>query len=282
MEYAQWTLPLRPKVDGSRNLHEYFGADRPLDFFVLCSSVSGVVGNPGQAAYAAGNTYQDALAAHRRKLGLKAVAVDLGVMRDVGVLAEGNTESGVLGKWEEAVGIPEPIFHALFRSVVHGQNQDEDSAEAVPDQVVTGLGSADVWAAHGLAEPFYLADPRFGPMAMTTTATSSGGGGGGETATVSLPAQLAGVSSMQQAAEIVTEALVKRTAEILQMPASEVDPMQPLYRYGVDSLTAIEVRNWIARELKANMALLEIVSAVPIREFAAKIAEKSQLVKVTE
>ncbi|OLN97702.1 Lovastatin diketide synthase LovF 18 [Colletotrichum chlorophyti] len=283
MAHAQWMQPLRPKVDGSRNLHEYFGAERPLDFFVLCSSVSGVVGNPGQAAYAAGNAYQDALAAYRRKLGLKAVAVDLGVMRDVGVLAEGNTESGVLGQWEEAVGIPEPIFHALIKSVVHGQKHEKNSEEAVPAQVVTGLGTADVWAAHRLSPPFYLADPRFSPMAMTTTAASSSDGdaGTGTTATMSLASQLAGVPSMQEAAEIVTEALVKRTAEILQMPASEVDPAQPLYRYGVDSLTAIEVRNWIARELKANMALLEIVSAVPIREFAAKIAEKSQLVKIT-
>ncbi|OBR11263.1 Reducing polyketide synthase [Colletotrichum higginsianum IMI 349063] len=281
MAHAQWAQPLRPKVAGSRNLHEYFGADRPLDFFAMCSSVSGVVGNPGQAAYAAGNTYQDALAAYRRKRGLKAVAVDLGVMRDVGVLAEGNAESGVLGQWEEAVGIPEPIFHALVKSVVHGQMQEQDSEEAVPEQVVTGLGTADVWAAHRLPPPFYLDDPRFGPMAMTTTTASSSEGGAAETNAVSLPSQLAAVSSMQQAAEIVTEALVKRTADILQMPASEVDPKQPLYRYGVDSLTAIEVRNWITRELKANMALLEIVSAVPIREFAAKIAEKSQLVKVT-
>ncbi|KAF4816576.1 Reducing polyketide synthase hmp8 [Colletotrichum siamense] len=282
MKPAQWTQPLQPKVVGSRNLHEYFGADRPLDFFVLCSSVSGVVGNPGQAAYAAGNTYQDALAAYRRERGLKAVAVDLGVMRDVGVLAEGNTESGVLGRWEEAVGIPEPIFHALIKSVVHGQKQEQNSEEAVPAQVVTGLGSADVWAAHRLPQPFYLSDPRFSPMAMATSTASSSDNNTEAAATVSIASQLAGVSSMQQAAEIVTDALSKRTAEILQMPASEVDPAQPLYRYGVDSLTAIEVRNWIARELKANMALLEIVSAVPIREFAAKIAEKSQLVKITE
>ncbi|TDZ29082.1 Reducing polyketide synthase hmp8 [Colletotrichum spinosum] len=279
MAYPQWTQPLVPKVDGSRNLHAYFGAGRPLDFFVLCSSVSGVVGNPGQAAYAAGNAYQDALAAFRRKQGLKGVAVDLGVMRDVGVLAEGNTESGVLGKWEEAVGIPEPIFHALIKSIVHGEQQ-QDTGDVVPAQVVTGLGTADVWAAHDLPPPFYLADPRFGPMAMTTTAAAASSSSNDASAAVSLAAQLAGVASMAQAAEIVTEALVKRTAEILQMPASEVDPAQPLYRYGVDSLTAIEVRNWIARELKANMALLEIVSAVPIREFAGKIAEKSQLVKV--
>lgn len=70
--------------------------------------------------------------------------------------------------------------------------------------------------------------------------------------------------------------------QCLRVPPSEVDPAQPLYRYGVDSLTAIEVRNWISRELKANIALLEIVSAVPIGDFAAKIAEKSQLVSIVE
>lgn len=279
MTYTQWTEPLQPKVQGSWNLHDYFDSSRELDFFVLCSSVSGVVGNPGQAAYAAGNTYQDALAAYRRARGLRAVAVDLGVMRDVGVLAEKKAESGMLGHWEDAVGIPEPVFHALVKSIIHGQKEGED----VPAQVITGLGSADVWNDHGLPQPYYFADPRFDALAMTTAGGRGDGkhpSGANATSAASLASQLAGVSSMEQAAQIVTEALVRRTAEILQMPTSEVDPAQPLYHYGVDSLTAIEVRNWISRELKANVALLEIVSAVPIREFAAKIAEKSQLVSV--
>jgi zearalenone synthase (highly reducing iterative type I polyketide synthase) len=280
MTYTQWTEPLQPKVQGSRNLHEYFDSSRELDFFVLCSSVSGVVGNPGQAAYAAGNTYQDALAAYRRAHGLKAVAVDLGVMRDVGVLAEKKAESGMLGQWEDAVGIPEPVFHGLIKSIIHSQQEDDD----VPAQVVTGLGSADVWNDHGLPQPFYFADPRFDALAMTTAGGRGDGqhqGGTAAAGTASLASQLASVSSTEQAAQIVTEALVRRTAEILQIPTSEVDPAKPLYHYGVDSLTAIEVRNWISRELKANVALLEIVSAVPIREFAAKIAEKSQLVSIT-
>ena len=71
-----------------------------------------------------------------------------------------------------------------------------------------------------------------------------------------------------------------RLAKLLQMPTSEVDSAEPLYRCGIDSLTAIEVRNWISRELKANMALLEIVSAVPIKEFAGKIAKKRDLVSI--
>jgi zearalenone synthase (highly reducing iterative type I polyketide synthase) len=57
------------------------------------------------------------------------------------------------------------------------------------------------------------------------------------------------------------------------MPASDVDPCRPPYRYGAGSLVALEVRNWISREMKANMAFLEILAAVPIESFAAKVAE---------
>jgi zearalenone synthase (highly reducing iterative type I polyketide synthase) len=55
-----------------------------------------------------------------------------------------------------------------------------------------------------------------------------------------------------------------------------------MYRYGVDSIVALEVRNWIARELKANIALLGILAAVPLSVFAEKIAEKSKLVAGSE
>lgn len=51
-----------------------------------------------------------------------------------------------------------------------------------------------------------------------------------------------------------------------------------MYREGVDSLVALGVRNWSTRELQANMALLEIPAAVPVRVFSEKIAEKSRLV----
>lgn len=82
--------------------------------------------------------------------------------------------------------------------MVHNrEGQDSESEEAVPAQEVTGLGTADVWAAHRLPPPFYLADPRFGPMAMTTTTAASSSGAAAETsAAVSLASQLARVASM--------------------------------------------------------------------------------------
>ena len=99
MSYEEWTIPLRPKVQGTWNLHQHFGHERPLDFMIFCSSISGLWGKLGQAQCIAGNSYQDALAHYRRAEGLNAVSIDLGIMLDVGVIAETGAHNFKV--WEE-------------------------------------------------------------------------------------------------------------------------------------------------------------------------------------
>ncbi|KAK1950802.1 polyketide synthase, partial [Colletotrichum sublineola] len=82
MTMDQWRAATGPKIQGSWNLHKLAtrlssdgaGDDREggggLDFFILMSSVSGVIGNSAQADYCAGNTFEDALAHFRRANGL--------------------------------------------------------------------------------------------------------------------------------------------------------------------------------------------------------------------
>lgn len=282
MSYADWTVPLGPKVQGSWNIHQYFGHERPLDFIIFCSSTAGVCGNASQAQYAAGNTYQDALARHRRTLGLKATAINLGIMRDVGVLAETGSHS--LKQWETVLGIREPAFHALMKSLINSQLQRRSQQDLhYPAQLSVGLGTSDILALHSLPPPPYFDDVRFAPLSVTRSSLESAGGtasaGDGD---APLAAQLAEAANapdpVAAAATIITEALVRKTAEILRIPHSEIEKERPMYQYGVDSLVALEVRNWISKEMKANMPMLEILSAVPMSELAVSIAKKSTLV----
>lgn len=87
MTFQQWSNGVRPKINSSRNLHKHLPN---ISFFIMLSSVAGVAGHMSQANYAAGNTFQDTLARHRTANGKPAVTIDLGAVRSVGYVAEGE------------------------------------------------------------------------------------------------------------------------------------------------------------------------------------------------
>lgn len=81
-----WNTAVRPKVQGTWNLHNIFLENVP-DFFVLFRSTSGLVGSRGQSNYASGNTFLDSFVQYRHSFGLPASVLDLGAVEDVGFVS---------------------------------------------------------------------------------------------------------------------------------------------------------------------------------------------------
>ena len=86
MTNDDWTTCLATKVQGNWNLHHAVSG-RPLNFFVVFSSIVGICGNHGQANYAAANTFLDSFTRYRRRLGLPSATLALGAVEDCGMIS---------------------------------------------------------------------------------------------------------------------------------------------------------------------------------------------------
>ncbi|MFC8913323.1 SDR family NAD(P)-dependent oxidoreductase, partial [Streptomyces cinereoruber] len=218
---------MRPKAEAAFHLHE-LTADLDLAAFVVYSSVSGLIGTAGQANYAAANTYLDALAHHRRALGLPATALawglwgeggmgeklggsDLARMARSGVVA--MTEDEGLALFDAAFGRPEPLLvpARLDLAAVRARA----AADGVPP-LLRGLVRA--------------------PLRRVAAAAPAAGG---------LAAELAGLDEAGQRRRI-TELVREQAAAVLgHASAAAVDVTSGFKDLGFDSLSAVELRNRI-------------------------------------
>ncbi|MEU1824704.1 SDR family NAD(P)-dependent oxidoreductase [Streptomyces abikoensis] len=217
---------LRPKADAAWHLHEL---TRELDLaaFVLFSSVSGVMGGAGQANYAAGNVFLDALAHHRRLLGLPAQSLAWGAW------ARSSGMTGTLSQADmqriAASGVPPLTAEqglALF-----------DAAIGLDEPYVVPIGpAARGGRAPGVVPPLLRGLIRGGRRTAATAA-----GGAGTAAALSLRLSALGE---EDALRSVTDLVRTEAAAVLgHASARQVEAGREFRELGFDSLTAVELRN---------------------------------------
>ena len=273
MTHSQYLGATLPKITGTRNLHTCLPSS--LDFFVMLSSISGICGSRSQANYAAGNTFQDAFAAHRIAQNLPATVIDLGVVLGVGYVASSSSETIERLAKSGFVGIHEQEVHALLASAITGRVGGGDST-MIPPQIMMGLGTGE--SDDESEKRFWLRDPRFSHLRLVDRQAASPSDGSDSNATARLQQVLADVPTLSAAAELIRDALAAKLAKSLTMPVEDLDTGKPVSTFGVDSLVAVEVRNWIFRECKADVSIFDVLSNMPLTALAAKIATKSKLV----
>lgn len=265
MSVDDFHAAVRPKVQATRNLHDMLPKD--MDFFVCLSSTGGIVGSRGQGNYNAGNTFQDAIANHRRAHGQSATSINLGVVLGIGITAQRGEILSYL-KTGAMIGIHEQEVLTTIQAAIAGQ---------LPAQVVVGLATGGLLKQNGHDDPFWFSEPRFGPLRIYDT-QELGVAKGGSSDDEQLQTLLGEAKTMAEATEAVCTALVRKLAKAMMIEVEDLDSSRPANSYGVDSLVAVEVRAWIFKEVKSDVSVFEILSNTPLLSLAAKIASRSTLV----
>jgi acyl carrier protein/short-subunit dehydrogenase len=211
LTWPRFETALLPKVQGTRQL-DRLSRSFDLDHFVLFSSTASVLGAAGQANYAAGNAFLDAVAAERRASGLPALSIAWGPWASIG----GAAERGLATRFENrglASLPPETALAALKRLLL---------ADARDIMVASFDGKR--WA------EFY------------PSAASLVGAGDERTVDVSLVERLGALDSKHRAA-LLSEYLRGEVATVLGVPVARIDPERTaISQSGLDSLMALELR----------------------------------------
>lgn len=273
MTLDEWNDAVRPKANASWNLHDVLGGK--LDFFIMLSSTVGITGGPEQANYAAGNTFQDALARHLACRGGHAVSLDLPIIRGVGYVEERPELLDHLRAMGWAF-MEENEFHATLD--YHCRPAD-GAVSLVRSQVLPRFWLPQQTASDGHELPAWRLDPLFSHLAVSGSTTTAADTGAADTKkAVNYVALLSAAKSSDEAEEVVLEALLLKLSRVLSVDVSNLDAGKPLHAYGVDSLVAVELRSWIAKELKAEVSVFDMTNASSISQVATTAAEKSKLV----
>ncbi|KAM0541306.1 hypothetical protein ACHAPJ_013300 [Fusarium lateritium] len=270
MDYKQWCDATRPKVMGTRNLHNCL--DDNLDFFVMLSSLTGVVGNASQGNYAAGGSFQDAFASWRTAQGLPAVSIDLGTVKCIGYVAE--TE-GVAARMQRAGYVPqeEEEVLRLIEAAIRTPLRRSSSRQS---QVITGISPYD-----NVGDIAWRKERRFGNLlrASPTGAKAETSNSSSNSADRERLADLVyKAKTLAEARDLVADGIAVKLADMFMLSVEEIDKSQGLVRYGVDSLVAVELRTWLSSRIQTEISIFDMLQSASLMAVAEKAAIRSKLV----
>lgn len=244
MTLTKYYQALDPKIRGSQNLHDFFQQPpNQLDFFVMLSSLGGIFGNVSQCNYSAGNTFQDALAHHRVSHGLPAFTIDVGKVVEVGWVAENQATVA-------------RAFSTMARDI-----RVKDLTNLIEHHlrtVTTNPGKAAAQVAVGI-DAYSVFDARFSHVGASLASVSQKQDTQDQTR--SLESQIAAVGrDNTRLVTLVLEAFKQKLGWLLALKAEDVNEDDTIAGHGVDSLVAVEIRNWLRKETRANVSVFDILN----------------------
>ncbi|EME40768.1 hybrid polyketide synthetase [Dothistroma septosporum NZE10] len=264
--FADFEKTLKPKVDGTVYLDEFFNKDT-LDFFMVFSSLAATAGNVGQSAYATANQFMNSMVANRRMRGLAGSAINMPGIIGLGLLNRHATAAYHL----KAAGydhISEWDFYQFFSEAVFAGRPESGSNF----EITAGLTACEVDTMEN--PPPWTKQARFNPLRKVRT--DQGTAASHETSTVSVRAQLADMETEADVHDLLMEGLLDTLYSRLKMNPEErgITPDTAIVELGVDSLLAVDMRAWFTKELDLDMPVLKLLGGATVRDLVEDAVQR--------
>ncbi|TFB04561.1 Compactin diketide synthase mokB [Trichoderma ghanense] len=276
MTFAQWELTMRSKRQTSWNLHRLLPAD--LDFFIMLSSLAGVVGQLASANYSTGCSFQDALARQRLARGQAALSLDIGWMRNIGIVSETGEYQKQRESFDDMKQVDDVELLALLSVFCDPGAPQPPIVSEARGQVLFGLKTPIDCLARGRNPPQLMDRPFFASFSVTAASGVSAGVNANAEAAVGVRFRQA--SDSGERTQVVLDALAGRLARAMSIATGDVELNKSLSHYGVDSLMSVDLRNWILRDFGALLTAFDIMGGASISRIADMIVERSTVGKL--
>lgn len=253
LDPARMSRVLVPKIKGAWNLHE-LTSDQPLDHFMLYSSVTTYIGNPGQANYVAANAWLEGLAVLRRAQGLPVTCIGWGPIGDAGYLTRNQAVKDSLASRLGA----EPL-----------------SAEGALRMLGRALAAPQANVAIGdfqFAALARLLPSAQGPRFTSLRRHGDDAAGGAENLD-DFKALIEGKSPAEVQA-LVAQLVTQEVAQILAVSAERIDPARSLHDLGLDSLMGVELALGLEKRFGIQVPAMMLNEGPTVERVTARIMER--------
>jgi acyl carrier protein len=265
LDQAKFLRVLAAKVYGAWNLHQATQSC-PLDFFVLFSSASALLGLPGQGNYAAGNAYLDGLAHYRRAQGQPALSINWGPWAQIGLAAAQSNRGDRLAAQGLGSITPAQGIDILARLL----QQDEAQVGVMPfdvEQWLTAMPSA--------AQNHFFDELRTEAIAAKGSTKMSALAQQGKQE--SLRSHLMALPAGRQRRVLFEDFMREQVAQVLHLNPSRVRLNAPFKALGMDSLMALELRNRLEGALGLTLSATLIFNYPTIESLMTYLAQKMEI-----
>lgn len=286
MDLDTWNKAVRPKIQGAWNLHNLLPKD--MEFLVLFSSIGGMYGYYGQSNYASGNTFLDSFAQYRQGLGLPTSVLSIGPIDDVGFVSRNASTRETLLQSLAALLTEQDFLDTLQLAVARSSTKyapqpfaSPFSGYQAPCHIVHATESSTpiMDAQNGT---MWKRDPRMAIYRNIQKVSTVEGTASGSQLKQFLSSMAGDPSKLDQksSAEIIATELGNCISNFLMKGDDGIDLSSVLSALGVDSLVAIEIRNWWKQNLGIDVSVLELLSGGSIEQLG-EMATKRLKTKYT-